>query len=129
MGGVARFAVSGAVAERWGSHFPWGTLVVNLSGSLVLGLVVALLAGPGAGNPPPPAEIHAQSLSGPWLLIGIGVLGSYTTVSTFSLQTLELIKAGAITSAVGNMAVSLAGCILAAGVGMAAGSIIVSAGG
>ncbi len=78
LGGMARLAVGNLVARYLGASFPWGTLSVNLSGALLMGLVAGGLGLP--DNEADPA----------WSLLAIGLLGGYTTVSTFSLQTLTL---------------------------------------
>ncbi|TFH85341.1 CrcB family protein [Billgrantia azerbaijanica] len=81
LGGMGRLAVSNAVARRWGAAFPWGTLAVNLSGALGMGLLAGLLGGPGEAGPA-------------WSLAAVGLLGGYTTVSSLSLQVLTLWQQG-----------------------------------
>jgi len=109
-GGMLRFAVAGAVARRWGDRFPLGTLCVNVSGALAIGLIAGLASGEGWRASP-------QA----WLIVVTGFLGSYTTVSSFSLQTLSLFHERQATRALANVLVSLAGCLLAAALGFAAG--------
>lgn len=104
MGGAARFAVSGLVARAIGETFPWGTMTVNVTGSLALG---ALAARAGSFEP------------ALWQLAAEGFLGSYTTVSSFSLQTLALARDGEMTRAAGNLALSLALCLGTAAAGFA----------
>lgn len=111
LGGMARFALAGAVTRRLGPGFPWGTLVVNTSGAFLAGLAAALLSDAGA------------TASTPWLLGVIGLLGSYTTVSSFSLETLSLARAGRTGAAAGNVALSLLACLGAAGLGVALGVV------
>ena len=82
-GAIARYLVDGVVADRTGGGFPWGTLVVNVSGSFLLGLLFALIA----ERAILPAEIR-----GPLM---IGFLGAYTTFSTFMLESWRLVEAGA----------------------------------
>ncbi|MCI0746721.1 MAG: fluoride efflux transporter CrcB [Verrucomicrobia subdivision 3 bacterium] len=82
VGSVARFWLSGLVADRIGQAFPWGTLVVNVSGSFAIGLF-ATLTGPDG------RWLVAPSLR---TFFMIGICGGYTTFSSFSLQTLELIR-------------------------------------
>jgi CrcB protein len=94
LGGMAallRFVVDGAIAERAGSEFPWGTLAVNLSGAFVLGLVAGF-------------ALHGDAL----LLAGTGVLGSYTTFSTWMFETHRLAEEGDPWAAVANIVLSLA---------------------
>jgi len=84
LGGVARYFISGFVARRVGETFPWGTLFINVSGAFLIGIFGAL------------AEDRASILASPdpWLFAVTGFLGCYTTVSSFSLQTLALARDG-----------------------------------
>ncbi len=104
LGGAARFAVSGLVARAIGGAFPWGTMGVNVTGSLALGALAAR------------ADIGAVSPA-LWQVAALGFLGSYTTVSSFSLQTLALVRDGAHARAASNVALSLALCLAAAAAG------------
>jgi CrcB protein len=113
IGGGARFWISGMVARRVGETFPWGTLVVNVSGATVIGILAALLLAPGN---------HAVNHVHAWAGLVTGILGSYTTVSSFSLQTLALLRAGETSRALGNIAASLSLCLLAASLGYLATS-------
>ena len=81
MGSVARFWVSGAFARWFGEAFPWGTIFANVTGSFVIGFLFTLTAADGRFNWPETARN----------LFMAGISGGYTTVSTFSLQTLCLI--------------------------------------
>jgi fluoride exporter len=110
LGGTARFWLSGFVARRVGETFPWGTIVVNVSGAFLLGILAASAATGG---------IFAGVK--PWQFAAIGILGTYTTVSSFSLQTLALARDGEMMRAAGNMVISLALCLLAVAGGFAAG--------
>jgi len=80
-GAVARYWVSGWVQDASGSFFPWGTVAVNLTGSLFLGFLVVWLQASTASP-----EVRA--------LWTIGVLGSFTTFSTFSYETVTLLQDG-----------------------------------
>jgi CrcB protein len=111
VGGMARYAVSGVVARRVGETFPWGTLVVNASGSFAIGLLAAWLGARAAGD-------------SVWIAAAVGVLGSYTTVSSFSLQTLALARDGEWLLVVQNILVSLALCLGAAFAGLVAGALL-----
>jgi CrcB protein len=111
LGTVARFAVSGAFARLVGETFPWGTVVVNISGCFVIG-VLATVTGPDG------RVVVAPDLR-QFMLIGF--CGGYTTFSSFSLQTLNLIRNGEMMSAAGNTAISFAACMLAVWVGAIAG--------
>jgi fluoride exporter len=110
LGGMARFWLSGFVAGRVGETFPWGTLAVNVSGALAIGLVAAAAAA-GAGYLGP----HG------WHFAVFGFLGSYTTVSSFSLQTLLLTRDGEWRRAAANVGLSLALCLSAVGLGLFVG--------
>ncbi|MBM3853704.1 MAG: fluoride efflux transporter CrcB, partial [Verrucomicrobia bacterium] len=83
LGGVARYWVSGLVAARIGETFPWGTLVVNVSGSALIGVLAAWADSARVGLPPEARQF-----------LMVGVLGGYTTFSSFSLQTLRLLQDG-----------------------------------
>jgi CrcB protein len=111
LGGAARFWVSGVVARRIGETFPWGTLVVNVSGAAIIGALAAVLLA---------AESHAVGNVPVWSGLVVGILGSYTTVSSFSLQTLALVRAGETVRAVGNIVGSVTLCLLAAALGYVA---------
>lgn len=112
VGGVARFWVSEALARRLGTGFPWGTLTVNVSGSLLLGVLVGLLAGKLTG-------VASGDPASWWLLaLGVGVLGSYTTVSSFSLQTVALWEGGYRRAALWHVGLSLVLCLGAVGLGL-----------
>lgn len=115
LGGVLRVGLTAAVTARWGAKFPWGTLVVNLSGALLIGLLAGawgldllLLEGPTAS----------------WWLLAVGVLGSYTTVSSFSLQTLTLLRSAEPWHGYLNIAASLLGCLLAVSLGLIVGRLL-----
>jgi fluoride exporter len=110
IGGTARYWLSGFVARRVGETFPWGTTVVNVSGAFLLGILAASAASHG---------IFANVK--PWQFAATGILGTYTTVSSFSLQTLALARDGEMTRAAGNMVLSLSLCLLAVAGGFAAG--------
>jgi CrcB protein len=109
LGGVARYFVSGVVARRLGETFPWGTMTVNVTGALLIGML-ARLAGDGA-------SLFASP--NPWLFAVTGFLGCYTTVSSFSLQTLTLGRDGETARAVGNIVGSVLLCLGAVACGYA----------
>ena len=113
LGSVARFWVSGVIARRYGETFPWGTLVVNVTGSAAIGVCAALLLAPDAPTP----DAQVSGLRAAWAGLVLGVLGSYTTVSSFSLQTLALARSGETGRALGNVALSLVLCLGAAAAG------------
>jgi CrcB protein len=99
LGANLRYLLGGWIADRAGASFPWATLVINASGSLVIGLVLTLLT----------ERIVAPSWVRP--MIAIGFLGSYTTFSTFSWETLALARDGAWPAAAMNVVLSLAACL------------------
>jgi fluoride exporter len=109
LGGLARHGVAAAVDRRLGGTFPFGTLAVNASGAAAIGVLAGLLLADGRPGAP--------SL---WMGLVVGVLGSYTTVSSFSLQTLALARTGRARRAALNVAGSVALCLGAAALGHAA---------
>jgi fluoride exporter len=109
LGGIARYFLSGFVARRVGETFPWGTLVVNVSGAVLIGIFGALAR----DN----ASLFASS--NPWLFAVTGFLGCYTTVSSFSLQTLALAKDGESRRALGYVVISVALSLVAVAAGFA----------
>jgi CrcB protein len=118
VGTPVRFFVSGVVARRFGETFPWGTLAVNVSGCLIMGAVAAF------------AKAHGLSAeSAAWLLVATGFLGSYTTVSSFALQTGALVRDGERRHAIGYVFLSLVLCLAAVGAGFSAGPLFAGSGG
>jgi CrcB protein len=107
IGGVARFWVSGLIATRFGQTFPLGTLIVNVTGSFVIGLLAAL------------SEPEGRWLVNPSLreFFMIGICGSYTTFSSFSLQTFALAQEGEWFHAIINSIASFALCLFAVWLG------------
>ncbi len=101
-GGALRYALSGLVARQIGETFPWGTLFVNVSGCFAIGAMAPLLA---EGS-----LLRAAILT--------GLLGGYTTVSSFSLQTITLMREGQWMAAFGNCVLSVVLTFAAAGGGM-----------
>ena len=109
LGSVARYACSG-IAVRWlGAAFPYGTLFVNVMGSFAIGLLAALVAAD--GRPSLGADARAFLL--------VGVLGGFTTFSSFSLETLNLARSGALAPAMLNVAGSVVLCLAAVSIGFA----------
>ena len=90
LGAIGRFLLDGAVAARLGDRFPWGTLAVNLSGALALGVFV------GAG-------VGGDALR----LVGTGLLGAYTTFSTWMFESQRLAEDGQLRRGLVNLLVSL----------------------
>lgn len=96
LGAVARFILGTWISQHWGRNFPLGTLVVNVSGSFLIGLLMTLLAERFTVNPA-------------WrLLLIVGFLGGYTTFSTFEYETGRLLADGSVRYAALNVLVSVA---------------------
>jgi CrcB protein len=114
LGTVARYFLSGAIANAFGETFPWGTLVINVTGSFVIGFFGALTAPDGRLMVSPAAR----------QMVMVGVCGGYTTFSSFSLQTLNLMRDGEWAAAAGNMAGSLALCMIGVWLGAAAAAAL-----
>lgn len=114
LGAAARMAVSGGIANYFGASFPWGTLVANVSGCFLIGLVAALTG--------PDSPLLVSPLARQMLMIG--VLGGYTTFSSFTLQTVELAANGEWLAAAGNVAASMILCLAATAIGMALPSLL-----
>jgi len=107
LGGMARYGVSGWVQSGAASTFPWGTLAVNVSGCLVLGVLMRWLG--------------SVAASAPWrLFFAIGFFGAYTTFSTFSFETVQLLRDREWSAAVGYLTASVLAGLTAIIVGMAA---------
>ena len=107
LGGCTRYFVSGAIARRLGETFPWGTMTINVTGAFVIGILGALATHQGSVFAAPT----------PWLFAVTGFLGCYTTVSSFSLQTLTLANNGETRRAIGNVVLSLSLCLAAVACG------------
>jgi CrcB protein len=107
LGGVARYWCSGWVAQRVGETFPWGTIMVNITGCLLIGALAACSEPDGRWYLPPLARQFLM----------IGVLGGYTTFSSFSLQTLNLARDGEWLQAGANVVLSVVLCLVAVGLG------------
>ena len=114
LGSMARYGMSGAVARRIGETFPWGTLVVNVSGSFVIGLFGALVAPGGA--------LAGEAAAGVFVMTGL--CGGYTTFSSFSLQTLNLMRDGDWLNAGWNVAGSVTLCMLGVWLGSLAAGML-----
>ena len=111
-GAISRYLVDGFVADRTGGTFPWGTLVVNLSGSFVLGLLFAMTA----ERAILPADVRAPVM--------IGFIGAYTTFSTFMLESWVLIERGSYLPAAANLGGSVLLGLVAVFAGLTLGRAI-----
>jgi CrcB protein len=106
VGGPARHALTEFITARAGPDFPWGTLVVNVSGAFAIGVLAAY------------AEARGLTGKAPlWLLLATGLLGSYTTVSAFTLQALTLAHDRRRRTAFRYIALSFALCLVAVALG------------
>ncbi len=113
-GSVARYWVGLRLAEKFGEHLPWGTLFVNISGSLLIGLLTSPVFLP-AREPWPIATRH---------LLVVGLCGGYTTFSAFSLQNMQFMHRGEWGKALINITLSVAGCLTATWLGWLLGSLL-----
>lgn len=108
VGGVARHAVGVWSTAAFGPSFPWGTLIVNIVGSFIIGMVAT--------------TIHGNEQMR--LLLAVGLCGGFTTFSAFSLQTLTLLQSGAYGAAALNIGLSVIVCMLAVWAGATMGTVI-----
>jgi len=107
LGGMGRYWCSDVATRIFGEAFPWGTVIVNVSGSLLIGFLAALTTADGRLLLPEDSRAFLM----------IGVCGGYTTFSTFSLQTLSLIRNGEWLWASANVVLSVTLCLLAVWLG------------
>jgi fluoride exporter len=110
LGGAARYWSSGVVANRIGENFPWGTMLVNISGSFIIGFFATLTG--------PDGRLLVSTTARQFVMIGI--CGSYTTFSSFSLQTSTLAQGGEWLRAGANAGLSVVLCFLAVWLGVLA---------
>ncbi len=109
LGSVLRFWMSGWVAGMLGRGFPYGTLLVNVSGSLLMGFLYVVL-------------IDKFNASAEWrAVLLIGLLGGFTTFSSFSMETFNLLEAGETFKALMNIILSVAVCLAATWLGVVVG--------
>jgi CrcB protein len=114
LGGMARFACSNLAAGWFGPSFPWGTLIINILGSFVIGFFGTLTGPDGRLLVPGDARQFVM----------VGVCGGYTTFSSFSLQTLTLVQEGDVLRAGLNVGASVVLCLLSVWLGYAAAAAI-----
>jgi CrcB protein len=114
LGSVARFALSGFVANHFGTTFPWGTFIINVTGSFIIGFYATLTA--------PDGRVFASGNSRQFFMTGL--CGGYTTFSSFSLQTLNLARDGEWLQAGANTVGSVVACLVAVWLGHLAASYI-----
>lgn len=114
IGSLLRFWLSEAAAAAFGTEFPWGTVIANITGCFVIGFVATLTG--------PEGRVFAGTVARQFIMIGI--CGGYTTFSSFSLQTLTMLQSGDGAKAMVNVAVSVVFCLVAVWVGhVAAGAL------
>lgn len=114
LGSVSRYWLSGLVASRFGETFPWGTLTINVTGSFIIGIFATLAI--------PEGRLDPQSRAFTTQFLMIGVCGGYTTFSSFSLQTLNLLRDREWLYAGGNILLSVVLCMIAVWLGFLLGS-------
>ena len=103
IGSMGRFWLAGAMAALTGPRFPWGTLLINVLGSALIGVVAGLTLTPARMDMHPDLRIFLMT----------GICGGFTTFSAFSLQTLELMQAGDVVPAMGYAIGSVVLCVVA----------------
>jgi fluoride exporter len=103
LGGTARYWCSGLAARLIGETFPWGTFVVNVVGSFIIGFFATLTG--------PDGRVYVGSTARQFVMVGF--CGGYTTFSSFSLQTLNLMNDGEWLQAGGNIGLSVLCCMIA----------------
>lgn len=111
IGAPARYLLDGYVQEWSSGAFPWGTYVVNMVGSFMLGLITGFALYHGLGDLPR-------------TIVGTGFCGAFTTFSTFTFETVQLVEEGAITEAFLNVGSSAAVGLLAAAAGIALVAVV-----
>ena len=101
IGAPVRYLIDGAVGDRTEGVFPWGTFIVNVTGSLLLGFLTGL-------------ALYRAFPTEPKVVLATGFCGAYTTFSTFTFETVRLVEAGAINEALRNALGTLVTCAAAA---------------
>jgi CrcB protein len=109
LGTAGRYWLSGVVARSIGETFPWGTLIINVTGSFLIGIFATLTG--------PDGRFFVESTARQFVMIGI--CGGYTTFSSFSLQTLNLMQDGEWLYATAYILSSVALCLIAVWLGYA----------
>jgi fluoride exporter len=110
IGAIARYGIDGLIVQKSGGSFPWGTFLINISGSFVLGLLFAVL-------------VEGRVAVAPWIRTAstVGLVGAYTTFSTLTLETFRLVEDGsyflASANAVGSLTLGLVAVYLGVVVG------------
>jgi len=112
LGSILRFWLGSYIGSRMGTRFPYGTFVINITGSFLIGLVFALLT------------VRTQWSPNWRYLIPIGFIGGYTTFSTFEFETMRLVQNGQMLMATLNVTLSVAVGFVGVWAGMVAGRVI-----
>jgi len=113
VGTAARYGVGGLAVRWWGTEFPYGTLIVNITGSFLIGLI---------------QQVGLTTLAIPETLrltLTIGVMGGYTTYSSFSYETLRLVEEGSWLYATANVVLTTVLCLAVCTLGLALGRSVV----
>jgi CrcB protein len=114
LGSVARFGLNGLISARFGETFPWGTLIINVTGSLVIGVIGAVAS--------PEGRMDSQSRAFATQFLMIGICGGYTTFSSFSWQTLQRLQDRDWLYAGCNIVLSVVLCLIAVWLGYLLGT-------
>lgn len=114
LGSALRFALASGIDARTGILFPWGTVVVNVLGCFVIGLFAGLT------GPDGPIFVSATTRA----FVMIGIIGGFTTFSSFSFQTITLMQDGQWLWAAGNVGISVLVCLLATAGGIALANVL-----
>jgi CrcB protein len=116
LGAVARYWLGAYVGSRFGSRFPYGTFVINMSGCFLIGIVITVL------------DQRTHWSAGWRYLVPIGFIGAYTTFSTFEFETLRSVQDGAFRTAALNVVLSVAIGLAAVWLGMTAANAVLNVG-
>jgi CrcB protein len=111
VGAVVRYLVDRTVQQRRDAVFPVGTLLINVTGSFAGGFVLGLV-------------VYHGLASTPAVIAGIGFLGAYTTLSTFTFESVRLLESGALLYGLANIVGSVVAGLVAAGAGLALGGVV-----
>jgi CrcB protein len=113
IGAIARYGIDGIIVQKSGGSFPWGTFLINISGSFVLGLLFAVL-------------VEGRVAVAPWIRTAstVGLVGAYTTFSTLTLETFRLVEDGSYFLAGANAVGSLTLGLVAVYLGVVVGRMV-----
>jgi fluoride exporter len=113
IGAIARYGIDGIIVQKSGGPFPWGTFLINISGSFVLGLLFAVL-------------VEGRVAVAPWIRTAstVGLVGAYTTFSTLTLETFRLVEDGSYILAGANAVGSLTLGLVAVYLGVVVGRMV-----